>query len=308
MHNEAKVTIGVCVRNCENYVREAIGSIMNQDFTHELMEVIFVNDGSEDNTLSVIQELVSKMDISAKVIHTSWKGLGHARNLVVANAKGDFIVWIDGDMVVSRDFVRKLVGFMEQHPKVGIAKGKQSLERGGNFLATLEAYSRAVSRMVDYQSEKARSKALGTGGAIYRIEAVKQVGAFDENLKGYGEDSDIEIRMRANGWLLTTIDAKFSDYERYGLSWKSLWSRYWCRGYYTHYFLHKNNRLLKHYRMLPPIAFLTGFLHASTLFKLTNEKKVFLLPLQYLFKMSAWYIGFMRSHTNSYEPRFQTHA
>ena len=297
------VTIGVCVRNCEEYVKEAIDSILDQDFPHELMEVIFVDDGSEDNTLSIIQEYASKIDIPAKVFHGHWHGLGYARNIIVANAEGDFILWVDGDMVLSSDYVKEQVKFMQQNPMVGIAKGKQALTPGGNLLATLELYSRAAGRMVDYQSEKARSKALGTGGSIYRIEVIRQAGGFDEELRGYGEDSDIEIRVRTAGWSLATTDAEFLDYERHGLTWKSLWSRYWLRGYYTHYFLHKNRGLLKHYRMFPPAAFLSGLLHAYKLFKLTCQKAVFLLPFQNMFKMTAWYSGFIRSHFDSYEPK-----
>jgi glycosyltransferase involved in cell wall biosynthesis len=297
-----KVTIGVCVRNCESYIKEAIDSILNQDFPHELMETIFVDDDSEDNTLSIIREYTSQIDIPTKVFHTPWKGLGHARNMVIAHAQGDFILWVDGDMVLSKDFVRKLVEFMQQHPEVGIAKGRQALEPGGNLLATLEAYSRAAGRMVDYQSAKGRLKALGTGGSIYRIEVVKQVGGFDENLRGYNEDWDIEIRVKAAGWLLSTVDVDFLDYERHGLTWSNLWGRYWLRGYYTHYFLHKNRGMLKHYRMFPLAAFLSGLLYAFTLFRLTGRKAVFLVPFQSAFKMTAWYIGFMRSHLNSYAP------
>ena len=296
------VTVGVCVRNCENYIRETIDSILSQDFPHELIELIFVDDGSEDNTLSIIKEYVSRIDIPAKVFHTSWRGLGHARNIVATNAEGDFILWVDGDMVLSRDFIGKLVKFMEQHTEFGIVKGKQALEPGGNLLATLEAYSRAAGRMVDYQSAEGRSKALGTGGAIYRIEAIKQVGGFDKNLRGYNEDWDLEIRVRAAGWSLCTVDVFYLDYERRGLTWKSLWSRYWLRGYYTHYFLHKNKGMLKHYKMFPPAAFLSGLLHASTLFKQTRQKAVFLLPIQSVFKMTAYYVGFIRSHVNSYAP------
>lgn len=297
------VTIGLCVRNSASTIREAIESIISQDFPHELMEVIFVDDGSEDETLSIIQEYVSRIDIPAKVFHTSWKGLGHARNIVVANAEGEFILWVDGDMILARDFVQKLVKFMEQHPEVGIAKGKQSLEPGGNLLATLEAYSRAAGRMVDYQSEEAHSKSLGTGGAIYRIVAIRKAGGFDEKLRGYGEDWDIEIRARAAGWSLSTTDAKFLDYERYGLTCGDLWRRYWLRGYHTHFFLHKHGGLIKHWRVFPPAAFLSGLLHAYTLFKKTHRKAVFLLPFQYVFKMTAWYFGFIRSHLNFYEPR-----
>lgn len=297
------ITIGVCARNCENYIKDAIESILDQDFPHELIEVIFVDDGSEDKTLSIINSYIPKMDMHAKVFHQERKGLGHARNVVVANARGIFVLWVDGDMMLSKNYVKEQVEFMKQHPEVGIVKGKQALELGRNLLATLESYSRTAGRMVDYSSEKARSKALGTGGSLYRIEAISQAGGFDENLRGYNEDWDIEIRARAAGWSLLTTEAKFLDYERHGLTWRSLWSKYWRRGYYTHYFLHKNRGLIKHYRMFPPASLLTGLLHAHKLFKLTYEKKVFLLPFQYVIKMTAWYLGFTASHFDSYEPK-----
>ena len=298
-----KVTTGVCVKNSASTIREAIESIIHQDFPHELMEVIFVDDGSEDETLSIINDYASKMDIKVKIFHHKWKGLGPSRNVVVNNASGDYIIWVDGDMVLSTDYVKKQVDFMEHHREVGITKGKQALEPGDNLLATLETYSRAAGRMIDYTSEKAHSKALGTGGSIYRIEAIKQAGMFDENLKGYGEDLDMEIRVRKIGWVLHTINTKFLDYERHGLTWKNLWLRYWRRGYFIHYFLHKNRGLLKHCRMIPPVAFLSGLLSAYNLFKLTRQKEVFLLPFQCIFKMTAWYFGFIRSHLQSYEPR-----
>lgn len=298
-----KVTIGVCVKNGASTIREAIESIINQDFPREFMELIVVDGYSEDKTLSIIEDSLKNTEIKSKIFYEN-KGLGYARQMVVDNAEGNNIVWVDGDMVISEDYVSKLVEFMERHPEVGIAKGKQAWE-SRNLLGTLEAYSRAAGKMVDYSSEKARSKSLGTSGSIYRIEAIRQVGGFDGNLRGYGEDWDIEIKARAAGWSLHTTDAKFLDYERHGLTWKNLWSRYWRRGYDTHYFLHKNRGLLKHYRMFPPAAFLSGLLRAHTLFKLTHEKKVFLLPFQYVFKMTAWYIGFIRSHLDSYEPRLR---
>jgi glycosyltransferase involved in cell wall biosynthesis len=295
--------VGVCVRNSEDFIKETIESILAQDYPHELMELIFVDDGSEDNTLSVIQRYVPTIDFKTKVFHTSWKGLGHARNTVVANAEGDFILWIDGDMTIPSDFVRQLVGFMDQHPEIGIAKGKQALKSGANLLATLETYARAASRMVDYGSKKARLKALGTGAAIYRVEPLKSVGGFDESLKGYCEDWDVEIRIRDAGWSLCVADAKFLDYERYGLTWRSLWNKYRRRGYFTHYFIHKRPGLIEHYRMLPPAGFLLGLIHSRKLFKLTHQKRVFLLPLEYMFKMTAWCFGFYKSHLDSYQPK-----
>ena len=298
---EPEVTIGVCVRNNAITIREAIESIMGQDFPHELLELIVVDGHSEDKTLPVIKESLENSVIKSKIFKEN-EGLGYARQIVVDNAEGRYIVRVDGDMIISRDYVRKLFEFMERHPKVGIAKGRQALESGGNLLATLEAHSRVAGKLVDYSSKKAFTKVLGTSGSIYRIEAIRQAGGFDENLRGYCEDWDAEIRVRAVGWSLSTTNARFLDYERYRLTWRNLWRRYWLRGYYTHYFLHKNRGLIKHYKMFPPAAFIAGLLDASKLFRLTNRKAIFLLPFQYVFKITAWYSGFLRSHRSCYEP------
>lgn len=298
-----KVTLGVCVRNGASTINEAIKSIIAQDFPHKMMELILVDDGSQDSTPSLLQSYASKIDISTKVFRTFWKGLGHARNTVVDNATGEYILWVDADMTLSSDYVTRLVDFMDRNPKVGIAKGRVSLERAKNALATLETYSRAAGKMVDYNSEKTLSKAVGTGGSVYRLATIRQAGKFDENLRGYGEDWDLEIRVRARGWLIFTLDARIFDYERLGITWKSLWRRYWLRGYYSHYFLHKNPGLIKHYKMFPLAALLTGFIHARKLFNMTRERIIFLLPIQYIFKMTAWNIGFIIGHLNKYQPK-----
>jgi len=297
-----KIAVGVCVKDSEATIKEAIESILDQDFPHELMELIVVDGHSKDKTLSIIEDCLRGTNIRTKVFRESG-GLGRQRQIVVENANREYILWVDGDMVLSKDYVRRQVEFMEQNPKVGIAKGKLALKSTRNMLGTLETFSRAISKMVDFQSKSAYSKALGTGGSIYRAQAIEQVGGFDKGFKGYCEDWDVEMKVRAAGWLLLTTNAEYLDYERRGITWKTLWKRYWRRGYDTHYFLHKHPGLIKHYRMFPPAAFLAGLLHAYKLFKLTRKKIVFLLPFQYLFKMTAWYIGFIKSHQHCYEPR-----
>ena len=297
------VTIGICVRNGANTLQDTINSIACQDFPHEFMEVIFVDDGSEDYTLRLLCDNIPKMDMRTKLFHHKRQGIGASRNLVLKNAESDYIIWVDGDMSFSKDFVTKLVDFMTFNPQVGITKGKQSLKSDGNLLASLETCSRAVGRMVDYESSKGKLKSLGTGGAIYRVQAARQAGGFDEGLRGYGEDWDLEVRLRTAGWSLEQVDAEFSDYERYRLTWKSLWARYWRRGYYSHYFLHKNKGFLKVYNMFPVVAFFAGFFHARKLFVLTKRITVFFLPLEYVFKTCAWCSGFLESHASLYQPR-----
>ena len=302
MKKSVVVTIGICARNCECTISDVVNSVISQDFPHAKMEIIFVDDGSKDKTNFLMDTFVQRNDINSKIFSHSWKGIGFSRNTVIKHSRGKYVLWVDGDMILSKDYVRKLVDFMEKNPGVAIAKGRQELKPGANLLSTLELLSRAASRMVDYSSEKTWNKSLGTGGSIYRTEALKQVDYFDANLKGYGEDQDVEVRIRAAGWKLAVINVTFQDYERLGVTWKSLYQRYWLRGYWSHYFFHKNPSLIRHYKMIPPAAFLNGLIQAAKLFKLTHLRRVYLLSFHNFLKMFAWYIGYINSHSDSCAP------
>jgi glycosyltransferase involved in cell wall biosynthesis len=293
------VTIGICVKNSEKYIKEAVTSILDQDFPHDLMEIIVVDGHSQDNTLSILKDSLCKTDLKC-AFYLENEGLGQARQIVVDNAATEYILWLDGDMTISKDFIRKQVEFMDKNPEAGIAKGRTSLTPGANLMATLEIYSRAASKMVDFNAKKtSRFKSLGTSGCIYRVKAIRQAGGFDENIKGYGEDLDAEIRVRDAGWQLFVTNVTYQDYERRGMKAKELWRKYIRRGYDMHLFSHKHVGLIKLRNMLPPAAFVGGLFHSFTVYRLTNKKSAFLLPIQCALKNTAWCIGFASAHLES---------
>lgn len=284
-----KITIGVCVRNCEASVKEAIKSIIDQDFPHELVEVIFVDDGSEDGTLRVIMDSVSRIDMTVKIFHHTWQGLGPTRNAVVHNACGDFIVWVDGDMILPRNHLRKQLQFMEQNPQVGIAKARYGMLQGEHIVAALENIPFIV---YDCKDGSVNSKLPGTGGSIYRVEAIRKIGGFDNNLRGVGEDQDAAYRVKAAGWLISRSPAVF--YEKRVNSWKNLWKKYFWYGYGDYDLFHKNRNILSLYRMSPVGGFVIGALYALEAFRLTHRASVFLLPFHFAFKLTAWCFGFAK--------------
>jgi len=289
-----KVTIGVCVRNCEDTIARTIKSVMHQTYPHELMEIIFVDDGSEDRTLSIIKKHVKKMDIKAKVFHTTWRGLGAARNTVVKNASGEYIIWVDGDEELERKFVEKQVKFLEANPKIGITVGIFYLPKQ-NVIAKLEMLPFVINRITRI-NEKRFLKLPGTGGAAFRIQAIKQVGGFDETLKGAGEDIEIAYRIRKAGWLIGVTDARY--YERRGnvKTLRELWNKYLWYGYGNYKVYVKHKGVIEPAKMTPLAGIIAGALYAAKAYPLIREKRLFLLlPATFFLKFAAWCIGFTLS-------------
>ena len=163
MKSVVKVTIGMCVKNSEETIRDTIDSVAAQDYPRCQTKLIIVDGFSMDRTLHLIENGLGATGLKYVVFFEN-QGLGRARQIVVDKAEGDYIIWVDGDMKFSAEFVRKQVEFMEQNPNVGIAKGTYELSSGANPLSTLEICSRVADKIVDYSQDKARSKALGTSG------------------------------------------------------------------------------------------------------------------------------------------------
>jgi len=292
------VTIGVCVKNCENSVGETAESIMAQDFPHNLTEVIFVDDGSSDGTLSVIQKWIQRMDMQVAVYPDEWKGLGSARNRVVKNARGDYILWVDGDMILPSSHVREQVRYMDQNPSVGIAKARYGIPLKESLVSFLENIVDVAKDSVMKNEWNTSLKLPGTGGSIYRTKAIKEVGGFDDSLKHVGEDQDAAYRIKEAGWSIHKAKAVFYEKRRIK-SWKNLWSKNFRYGYDHHRLYLKNRDLFVFYKMNPLASFVAGLLYSVIAYRLTKRMVVFLLPFQYAFKMTAWSLGFMRSQIHS---------
>lgn len=97
------ITVIINVYNGEKFISKCLDCIVNQ--TYKNLEILIINDGSTDNTLSICK---SYKDKRIKVITTENKGLSLSRNIGIENAKGKYLYFIDVDDWIELDTIEYL--------------------------------------------------------------------------------------------------------------------------------------------------------------------------------------------------------
>ena len=100
-----KFSVIVPVYNAEKYLERCIKSIVNQ--TYKGFEVIVINDGSTDNSLTLLQELGEK-DERINLINRKNKGVSSARNEGIQKARGEYILFVDADDYIDKKLLENL--------------------------------------------------------------------------------------------------------------------------------------------------------------------------------------------------------
>lgn len=90
--SKIKLTVIIAAFNVEHYIEDCMRSFCD---LNELIELIIIDDGSNDETLSIIKEKTNNM--SVRVITQSNKGISCVRNIGIKKARGEFVTFIDGD-------------------------------------------------------------------------------------------------------------------------------------------------------------------------------------------------------------------
>ncbi len=100
------VSVIVPVYNVEKYIEKCLNSIINQ--TYKNIEVIIVNDGSEDSSIEICKKIQIE-DKRIKILNQKNAGLSAARNTGIKNASGKYICFIDSDDYVHEDYIKLLL-------------------------------------------------------------------------------------------------------------------------------------------------------------------------------------------------------
>lgn len=104
--NNIKISVIVPAYNISQYIRSCLDSILNQ--TWKNLEIIVVDDGSVDDTATIVESYIAK-DGRIKLIKKTNGGVTSARLAGVADASGEFIGFVDGDDIIEPDMYEHLL-------------------------------------------------------------------------------------------------------------------------------------------------------------------------------------------------------
>ncbi len=111
---EYKVTVIIPVYNVERFLADTLESLLAQTIPQDEMEVLMINDGSTDGSAGICQSFAGK-HANFKLISQENQGVSAARNNGIRNAKGKYLLYLDGDDTLSPETVKNVTDFFDAH-------------------------------------------------------------------------------------------------------------------------------------------------------------------------------------------------
>jgi GT2 family glycosyltransferase len=191
------ISVVIPVYNCSHTLAGCLDALSRQD--HPDYEVIVVDDGSTDGTVKICE---SYPDV--RVIRVENGGPSRARNIGTGMARGQIVVFTDGDCIADTKWLSELEkGF--SGPEVAGVGGKQASPHDESDFGRLVQEIFETLGIVTYYIQTAHmmgeTEHNASCNSAYRRHVLEEVGGFDETLWP-GEDVDLDYRIRQRGYKL----------------------------------------------------------------------------------------------------------
>lgn len=189
-------------------LEKCLTHILDQTLDKNQYEVIIVDDCSKDATNAFGVEAEKKFENVSYIRNQTNKGLASTRNVGVRIAKGDIFVFLDNDLLVSKDYLESHKKMYEKniHPQYAVVS---NITYHPKDLAKTNFGSHIQSRAIGYRRPQNNeiidlndlpSNYFAGGGSSCRKEDAYSIGLFEEGLKKYGsEDELFGFRLKKKG-------------------------------------------------------------------------------------------------------------
>lgn len=218
-----ELSICILTLNSVEYIRKCLKSI--QQFPPDGgYEILVADNGSNDGTVTMLQDEYPAVKI---ILNKENLGFTKPNNQMLRQAKGNFLLLLNPDTLLTEDCFNPQLDFLKANPDVGISIPKV-LNADGSFQKQSRRGEATPIEVIGYffrlgklfpknkplngylvswlpENEVAEVKAVSGSCMFIRRETWEQVGDFDERFFAYQEDSDYCRRARQKGWKIMYV-------------------------------------------------------------------------------------------------------
>lgn len=184
-------------------MKECLDALESQDYTD--FEVIFVDNGSADDSVRFVREHYPEVKIIALRENTGFCG---AVNAGIQASLCSYVILLNNDTIVHRQFVGSLLRAIKRKPRAFSCQARMvqmhdrnKMDDAGNYYCALGwAFADGKGKPMKNYGQEKRIFSSCAGAAIYRRKIMDKIGYFDEEHFAYLEDLDIGYRAKINGY------------------------------------------------------------------------------------------------------------
>ena len=198
------ISIIIPIYNGEKYIRRCIQSIISQSYQN--LEIIIVDDGSEDNTSKIVKSLSLKHN-NIKYYYKKNSGVSSARNYGLTKANGEFVTFVDCDDKIEHTLYEKVIDIFKKYKTDIVAFNYNIINKDGSKLLGINKEPSKSFQYSILQNDEIMGFVFNKVYKKYVIDEIK----FDENIKIY-EDLLYNVKVSLNANTYYYIDEPLYNY------------------------------------------------------------------------------------------------
>ena len=195
-----KISVIIPVYNAEKFIAATLLNVIN---SYENLEIICVNDGSTDETASILQAYEGVIKI---IQLTNNKGVSFARNVGIQHSTGLLISFLDADDLYPPNKLQSQVEFLQMHKEIDVVWGLTKYifleEKERNYYPSMDADT---------------AFSVNVGAAMFRRTVFDKIGFFDDTL-AIAEDLDLYNRITHFNVPFSKVDIVWLNHQRHSNS------------------------------------------------------------------------------------------
>lgn len=202
MNKNPFISVVIPTYNRKNDLIKCLGAIQNIDYPYKNFEVIIIDDGSMDRTEEFMKSFVKKQK-NIKYFKQKNSGPAKARNLGIKKSRGEIVFFVDDDVLVPKDLIKKSLIWYKSEKVGGVGGLVLPKKLSWPDLYYIARYLDEYINLIKLDNSDTKGGGIATALCSYRRKVLRALEGFNESFPlAAGEDIELTHRALENGWII----------------------------------------------------------------------------------------------------------